>query len=402
MREIVYAWPYLEWGGAQRYFMVLMKFAKPHYRVTAVVPAGTSPTVIGFLDEIGVRHEVFHDRFDVTPVTTIRGRIKRRRDKPRWERAMLEVLLRRDLSRALFHIDVAPWSSPRLLRHLAQEARAVVTLHTALIRPAAWRQQIWRRNFSSVVSLPRFQIVAANEDVRRSLAPYVPASVLDRVPLAYSPVDVDEVTSITSQPSDRSERLARVGIAHDHFVVATAAQFIERKGCWTLLEAARVVRRDHPDVRFVWLSTLPLGEDDRRRVAGYGLGETFRHVTASDFGARRADYLGLLRAADTFALPSFEEGLPLAMLEAMALGLPVVSTPVNGIPEAIVSGRDGLLVAPGDAAALASAIVRLKTSPTQRADLAAAGRHRALTEFDARTMANVTLGVYESAFARPC
>jgi glycosyltransferase involved in cell wall biosynthesis len=355
-----------------------------------------------FLDEIGIRHEVFHDRFDVTPVTTIGGRIRRRRLKPRWERAMLEVLLRRDLSNALFHIDIAPWTSPRLLRHLAQEARAVVTLHTALIRPATWRRRIWRRNFSAVAALPRFQTIAANEDVRRSLAPYIPTETLARVPLAYSPVDVDEVTSITSQPPDRAARLARVGIRPDQFVVATAAQFIERKGCWTLLDAARRLRRDHPDIRFVWLSTLPLSEPDRRRVAEYGLGDVFRHVTAAEFGPLRADYLGLLRAADVFVLPSFEEGLPLAMLEAMAIGLPVISTPVNAIPEAIVSGRDGLLVAPGSAEALAAAIARLKSSPDLRASLASAGRHRAVTEFDSRTMADVTLGVYAASFARPC
>jgi len=94
--------------------------------------------------------------------------------------------------------------------------------------------------------------------------------------------------------------------------------------------------------------------------------------------------------------------LPLAMLEAMAIGLPVISTPVNAIPEAIVSGRDGLLVAPGSAEALAAAIARLKSSPDLRASLASAGRHRAVAEFDSRTMADVTLGVYAASFARPC
>ena len=55
MREIVYAWPYLEWGGAQRYFMVLMKYAKPHYRVTAVIPAGTSRCSSGAIDRTETR-----------------------------------------------------------------------------------------------------------------------------------------------------------------------------------------------------------------------------------------------------------------------------------------------------------------------------------------------------------
>ena len=181
-------------------------------------------------------------------------------------------------------------------------------------------------------------------------------------------------------------------------MIATAAQFIERR------DAGRSTLRAGGGAIAMSVSsgcTLPLSEPDRRRVADT-VADVFRHVTAAEFGPLRADYLGLLRAADVFALPSFEEGLPLAMLEAMAIGLPVISTPVNGIPEAIVSERDGLLVAPGNAEALAAAIARLKASPDLRASLASAGRHRAVTEFDSRTMADVTLGVYAAAFARPC
>jgi len=93
---------------------------------------------------------------------------------------------------------------------------------------------------------------------------------------------------------------------------------------------------------------------------------------------------GLLSQADILMLPSRQEGLPLAILEALATGIPVISTPVGGIPDAVVDGVSGLLVPPGDAPALASALARLIGDAGLRARLGAAGRRLFESEFDMR------------------
>jgi glycosyltransferase involved in cell wall biosynthesis len=86
--------------------------------------------------------------------------------------------------------------------------------------------------------------------------------------------------------------------------------------------------------------------------------------------------------ADVFCLPSFSEGLPVVLLEAMAAGLPVVASRIAGIPELIEHGRSGLLVPPGRADLLADALGTLLVDPGRRADLAAEARRRVGAEFD--------------------
>jgi glycosyltransferase involved in cell wall biosynthesis len=96
-------------------------------------------------------------------------------------------------------------------------------------------------------------------------------------------------------------------------------------------------------------------------------------------------------------MSSVTEGLGSAMLDAMACGRPVVATRTGGIPEAIVDGRDGLLVAPQDAEALARAIVRLMRDDTLRQSLGEAGRQRVVGEFSVEKMIRGTLEAYGSS-----
>jgi glycosyltransferase involved in cell wall biosynthesis len=91
----------------------------------------------------------------------------------------------------------------------------------------------------------------------------------------------------------------------------------------------------------------------------------------------RDDVADLLPGFDVFCLSSRFEGLPLAMLEAMATGVPVVATAVGGIPEVVTDGVDGLLVPAGDPSALATAIGKILDDDALAADLATAGRTRA-------------------------
>ena len=114
----------------------------------------------------------------------------------------------------------------------------------------------------------------------------------------------------------------------------------------------------------------------------------------------RDDVPELLARADVFALSSRSEGAPLSILEAMAAGLPVVSSRVGGVPELVVDGETGLLVPPGDPAAMAVALGRLVADAGLRYRLGAAGRERAQRCFDLRRQRCAHLDCYTRELGR--
>jgi glycosyltransferase involved in cell wall biosynthesis len=115
--------------------------------------------------------------------------------------------------------------------------------------------------------------------------------------------------------------------------------------------------------------------------------------TSGDIGA-------LLGAADVFVLASASEGLPMSVLEAMAAGTPVVASQVGGMPELVNDGETGVLVPPGDPAALAAALARLAADPALRGRFGAAGRRRAEAEFSLAGFHAQHLAVYRAALER--
>jgi glycosyltransferase involved in cell wall biosynthesis len=119
-----------------------------------------------------------------------------------------------------------------------------------------------------------------------------------------------------------------------------------------------------------------------------------------ELAGERRDVRRLLEDADVFVLSSRSEGAPLSILEAMAAGLPVVATAVGGIPEIVDDGTTGLLVPPGDAAALAAALERLLADAGLRARMGAAGWERVRERFDLAQLRRAHLEVYERELAR--
>ena len=153
----------------------------------------------------------------------------------------------------------------------------------------------------------------------------------------------------------------------------------------TLLAAWRAVPRPH---RLILVGDGPLLPDLMAQVRRDGLEE---RVT---FMASTTDIPALLRTADVFVLSSRWEGLPLAIIEAMMSGLPVVGTRVGGVAEVMVDGETGLLVPPKDPEALASALNRLLEDAGLRRQMGEAGRRRALDRFTEARMLAETTAVY--------
>jgi glycosyltransferase involved in cell wall biosynthesis len=159
-------------------------------------------------------------------------------------------------------------------------------------------------------------------------------------------------------------------------------QLGKRKGAYDLLEATALLVAKHPRVK---LRMAGDGELEQVKAAVGRLGLQ-AHVEVLEWvsGARKS---ALLESASVYALPSYCEALPMSVLEAMAAGLPVVCTPVGGLPEALTDGLEGAMVAPGDVAALADALDALLSDPALGRRMGEAGRLRIESGFStARVM----------------
>lgn len=163
------------------------------------------------------------------------------------------------------------------------------------------------------------------------------------------------------------------------------------KGVDTLLKAVALVVRDHPAFRLqvagdgVCLPAL------REQAAGLRLNGNV------DFLGERRDVPALLAQASAVVLPSYSEGISLALLEAMARGLPVVATRVGGNAEVVADGETGFVVPARSPEALADALVRLHRDPQQGRRMGEAGRRRVERHFDVRQMVREYEALYEEA-----
>lgn len=165
----------------------------------------------------------------------------------------------------------------------------------------------------------------------------------------------------------------------------------DQKGLPYLLDALERLARDGRPVRFVIVGAGPMWDEVRARVDAPPLRDSTALVP---FGGRVEPYLGAL---DGFVLPSLWEGMPIAVLEAMAFGLPVIATAVNGTPEAVEDGVTGLLVPAKDPEALAAAMDRLARDAELRSRLGDAGRDVARSRFTIPRMVEASERGYAAA-----
>jgi glycosyltransferase involved in cell wall biosynthesis len=143
----------------------------------------------------------------------------------------------------------------------------------------------------------------------------------------------------------------------------------QRKGTFDLVKAFAKVVQQHPTARLICAGD---GAVDEVRSLAASLGLADRVICPGWLDPAKAG--DLLRVATVFTLPSYAEGLPMALLEAMSWGLPVVTSPVGGIPQAVRDGENGLLVEPGNVDALATALSSLLADAGRRAQMGGAAR----------------------------
>ncbi|MDH4106962.1 MAG: glycosyltransferase family 4 protein [Gammaproteobacteria bacterium] len=179
-------------------------------------------------------------------------------------------------------------------------------------------------------------------------------------------------------------------IEPDHFVIAAAAQFIERKGHRYLLEAVAALRPRYPKLRVVLFGQGPLQRVLKARCAELGIADI---VQFAGFRRDLDEYLGCI---DILVHPALQEGLGVITLKAQAAGVPVVGFRAGGLSEAVLHGETGLLVPTGDSEALADAIARLADDNRLRHRYGATARQRMRAEFTIEGMAEQHLSLYKS------
>ena len=223
-------------------------------------------------------------------------------------------------------------------------------------------------------------VICISEYTRSQLMRQVDPTVWPRLHVRHCGIDPDMFSP------------AKAGAASPGTVLCVGRLDAE-KGHLVLVDALAALRGRGLDATAVFVGAGPLRPVIEERIAALGLDRR-----GAPHGRDRAGRdQGLLRPRSAFCLPTFIEGLPVVLMEAMASGLPVVTTPVNGIPELVQDGVTGLLVPPGRPDLLADALQRLLSDPDLRARLADRARARVVAQHDIRAIGPAIANLFRSA-----
>ena len=202
----------------------------------------------------------------------------------------------------------------------------------------------------------------------------------------------------TQVPPERRRALrAKWGVPDGGFVVGIVGRLVREKGYEEFLAAAEALSRRLPEVRFVVIG--PAEPDQRDAI------DVERRASASlrprlRWLGMRLDVAELYPAMDVFVLPSHREGIPRALMEASAMGLPVVASDIRGCREVVAHGETGLLVPVRDAMALAGAVESLARRRTEARAMGAAGRARILAHFDEEQVVDRLVAFYRTVLCQ--
>lgn len=278
----------------------------------------------------------------------------------------------------MFHANVlARWAGRR-----AGVRNVVSTVHIAERRRRPWRFWLERRT-DSLGAIT----VCVSESVRlfQSRKTGLPPERFIVIPNGI------ETERFAAPARGREEVRAELGVGPQEKLVGAVGRLDAQKGFRHLLRAFGGLAAEMSDLRLVIAGDGPEAGMLRRLADRVGCGDRVR------FLGRRGDVPGLLHAFDVFVLPSMYEGMPLALIEAMAAGAPIVASAVDAVPEVMgwrePGGPAGRLVPPGDPAALAAAIREALAEADERVGRAQA---RARERYDVQTMVARYAELYDS------
>lgn len=294
--------------------------------------------------------------------------LKKRR-KASWPGAVRRLVkfLRRENAQVVlafdWHANIAAIAASRLARRNVRVIAGVrihESTYISLLSPTV--RPIRRATIRTVYPLADM-VVANSEVATQNLAQKFKLSP-EKLLTIHNPVDVAAIEKLAAVPMNGT------WFHQECLVILGAGRLVAQKGFEILIDAIAQVRQVH-DCKLVILGDGPEETTLRARATARGIGE---HVVFAGFQSNPFNWM---RHADVFVLSSYAEGFPNVLLEAMACGTPVVATRcLTGPEEILMDGREGLLVPPGNAAAMAEAITKLLNSPSRRTAMGAAGHER--------------------------
>ncbi len=266
---------------------------------------------------------------------------------------------------------------------IARSGELVITIHnyppgTGAMAPARQGQR-WA--FDKALQRAS-RVITVSEALRRDLLVAYP-EVMARSTTIYNGVETHIAVS-----RRRSEIRAEHALPTDGPLVGMVARLAPQKGILEFIRAARLVADSHPSVAFALAGDGPLKDDATKLSGELRLSERMRFLGHIDWVRE------LISAMDVLVISSLSEGSSVVAMEAMALQRPVVATSVGGVPEVVIEGDTGMLVSPGDAEALAGAVIEMLRDPERARQMGERGRQRAVREFDISDMIERTKAVY--------
>ncbi|GJL65082.1 MAG: glycosyl transferase [Nitrospirales bacterium] len=210
----------------------------------------------------------------------------------------------------------------------------------------------------------------------------------DQFRSVFSGIDVTQyrAASVARQNSPH-----RFGCSVNAMVVGSVGWLTSIKGHQYLIEAIAKLKPRYPQLHCLIVGSGPLREELSKLAAGHSV------ASAVHFLGHMEDIPSCLAAMDAFVLPSLNEGMGRALIEAMAAGLPVIASNVGGVPAIVQDGQTGLLVPPGNSDALAEALERYLQSPEWANMIGAAAQEYISTRFDVSSMVRGVESVYDEA-----
>jgi glycosyltransferase involved in cell wall biosynthesis len=221
---------------------------------------------------------------------------------------------------------------------------------------------------------------------------YKAESGIPRVTCIHNGIDLAAVVGHTDRRRVRED----LGVGPGETLIGTIGRLVPVKGISYLLEAAKVLLQEGEDVKVLVVGEGPIRKELEAQARDLTID---RNVV---FLGHREDVHQLIQTLDIFVLPSLSEGIPMALLEAMAASRPVVATRVGGIPEVIEHGREGFLVEPKDAKGIAEGCRRLIRAPDVASRMGEQGHERVKREYSAATVAERVVSLYRELVMGRC
>ena len=366
MKTVLFIHGITEIGGAERELLVMLdRLPQYGYRPVVVCPGG-GPLVTELTRRgIETRH---------APMPAWR-KLFAYPQRPAARQGLCDVIAA--VRPALLHVNDI-WWVPQTLRAVEGLSPVPIVAHVRqeIEPPKARRYELDHADL----------VLPVSRQIQRSLE--AGGVRPERLRTLYSGLDMARV----KDDEDGLNARRRFGIPAAAWVLGTVANLFVRKGYEVMLCALPRIVQAYPQAHYLIVGTGDADYEARLKVMVKESGLEHR----VHFAGFQESVDPCLAAMDLYVHPALMEGFGIAVLEAMAMGKPVVTTTTGGLPEVVQEGETGLLVPPGDADALAKAVIALAQDPARCRQLGEAGRARVATQFTVEAMMNNLMAAYGS------